>query len=618
MTLKLCMVFLLSFLSACSDNGGNSNKNKLAETERLNEWFDLRYEEELLQSPMTMTTLGQKKQYHKIDDFSEQTEELLLQWRANTVTELQNNFDYNNLSDDAKTSYDLWVYEYEQAASMAVYRRHQYVFTHMMGIHTYLPNFMINFHKVDTAADMNAYISRIGGISRAIDQLLYRAQIGAKQDVRPPKFSYLGVIDQSKKLILGRPFDTKSSNDSPLLADAKVKIKALLKAGKIDKEQSIILQSNTEKALLERFYPAYTALIQWFVEDANNADKIARGVSVLPQGDDFYQASLQKNTTTMMTAEEIHNVGLAEVKRLRSEMESIKDKVKFTGTLQQFFAFIKASPEFYYDNTDVGRQEYIDDAKAYLEKINNQLPEYFGLLPKAKLVVKRVEAFREQDGAPQHYYPGTPDGSRAGIYYAHLSDMAAMPKNEMEAIAYHEGVPGHHMQISIQQELSGVPKFRTQLGFTSYAEGWALYAESLAKDMGAYQDPYTDFGRVVTEMWRAIRLVVDTGIHAKAWSEERAIAYFKENSPIPDASVRSEVRRYIVWPGQATAYKIGMLKIMAIRQQAELVLGDNFDIRAFHDTVLGGGAMPLSMLERRVERWVTLSKKSSQFNGLER
>jgi len=218
--------------------------------------------------------------------------------------------------------------------------------------------------------------------------------------------------------------------------------------------------------------------------------------------------------------------------------------------------------------------------------------------------VKRVEAFREQPGAAQHYVRSTPDGSRPGVYYAHLSDMSAMPKHQLEAVAYHEGNPGHHLQTAIAQEATGVPMFRTQLGYTAYSEGWALYAELLAKEMGAYEDPYSDFGRLSTELWRAIRLVVDTGIHSQRWSEEQAVAYFIDNSPSAEGAIRSEIRRYIVWPGQATAYKIGMGKILELRSAAQAELGEAFDIRGFHDTVLGGGALPLSILERRVAAWV--------------
>ena len=293
-------------------------------------------------------------------------------------------------------------------------------------------------------------------------------------------------------------------------------------------------------------------------------------------------------------------------------MEELKQKAGFEGTLQEYFTYIrdnKDSEEHYYPNTDEGRQGYIDDATAAIENIKLQLPKYFGILPKADLEVKRVEPFREQDGAPQHYFSGTPDGSRAGIYYAHLSDMTAMPKNELEVIAYHEGLPGHHMQISIAQELTGVPTFRTQAGSTAYIEGWALYSEKLAKEMpSTYVTINSDFGRLGSEIWRAIRLVVDSGMHSKGWTEDEAVEYFSQNSPAPLETIRTEVQRYLVWPGQATSYKVGMIFIQDLREAAEKELGDRFDIRGFHDAVLDGGALPLSMLKSKVERWVAAEK----------
>jgi uncharacterized protein (DUF885 family) len=249
-------------------------------------------------------------------------------------------------------------------------------------------------------------------------------------------------------------------------------------------------------------------------------------------------------------------------------------------------------------------------AEGYLASIQPKLPQYFGILPKAPLVVKRVEAFREEAGGAQHYFPPTPDGSRPGIFYAHLSDMNAMPTYELETITYHEGNPGHHMQIAIAQELTGIPKFRTQYGSTAYQEGWGLYTETLAKEMGQYADPYSDYGRLSAEIWRAIRLVVDTGIHAKGWSEEQAVKYFTDNSSVPKAAIESEIRRYIVWPGQATAYKIGMIKIQELRGMAQKELGDKFTMAGFHDTVLSGGALPLPVLEARVKRWVEKVKAS--------
>ena len=457
--------------------------------------------------------------------------------------------------------------------------------------------------------DMQAYVKRIEGISRAIGQLLERAKGNAEHDVRPPRFAYNGVLEQINNLINGAPF-TDAQQDIPLWSDAKGKIDALVQADKLSDEQAKQLTEQTKTALQTHFLPAYSALKQWLEQDIGNTDEIATGVGKQKGGVDYYNHQLKVSTTTDLTAEQIHQIGLDEVERLTQDMIAIKDKVGFNGDLAAFFKFIKDDDQFYYPDTDEGREAYLEDSRQYLAFINDRLPQYFGILPKADLIVKRVEPFREQPGAAQHYFPGTPDGARPGIYYAHLSDMRSMPKNEMEAIAYHEGSPGHHMQISIAQELTSVPTFRTQAGFTAYVEGWALYSELLAKEMGAYQNPYSDFGRLITEMWRAVRLVVDTGLHSKGWTEQQAIDYFLEKTPIAQGAVISEVRRYIVWPGQATAYKIGMIKILELRSKAQQELGDKFDIRAFHDTVLSGGALPLNVLEKRIDNWIASVKPS--------
>lgn len=578
-----------------------------AEVARLNQWFETKYEEQLQMSPLQMTFLGRKDKQDQIDDLTEAAEDQQLAWLAATVQELKTQFDYDKLDTEAKTSYDLWIYQYEQAKEAAVYRINGYVFNQMQGVHALLPQVLMNFHKVEEVKDMEAYIKRVSGIAKAIADLQKRAEKAAAAGVRPPRFAYEGVIEQVNNLLDGAPFK-ENGKDAPLWSDAKGKIDSLVKADKLDDQAAKKLQADAKAALTDQFQPAYQGLLAFLTSELDKADKIATGVAKQPNGEAYYNLRLKQSTTTAMTAEEIHQLGLAEVERLTQEMLAIKDRVGFKGTLKEFFTFIKTDKQFFYPDTDEGRNGYIKDTEVFLAFINAKLPEYFGILPKAPLVVKRVEAFREQPGAAQHYYPGTPDGSRPGIYYAHLSDMKAMPKNEMEAIAYHEGNPGHHMQISIAQELKSVPTFRTQAGFTAYAEGWALYSELLAKEMGAYQNDYSDFGRLITEMWRAVRLVVDTGLHSKGWTEQQAIDYFKEKTPVAEGAVVSEVRRYIVWPGQATAYKVGMLKILALRAKAKEQLGDKFDIRAFHDTILGGGALPLDVLEKRVDHWIATVK----------
>jgi len=470
---------------------------------------------------------------------------------------------------------------------------------------------MISFHKVETLSDMQAYVSRLSELGRAMNQLVDRAKLNASEGVRPPRFAYEVVREQARSIITGVPF-TESETDSSLWADVGSKVAALTESGAINSEQAETLLADAKTALVDKFAVSYENLIAFVESDIGNTSEQSQGVHANPNGAEYYAYRLKAMTTTDLTADQIHELGLSEVKRLRAEMETLKEKSGFEGSLQDFFAYIRDSQDnekFYFPNTDEGRKGYIDEATAAIDNIKKELPNYFGILPKGDLVVKRVESFREQDGAPQHYYPGTPDGSRPGIYYAHLSDMTTMPKNELEVIAYHEGLPGHHMQIAIAQELVGVPTFRTQTRFTAYTEGWALYSEKLAKEMpNTFTDLHSDFGRLGSEIWRAIRLVVDSGMHSKKWSEQQAIDFFSENSPAPLETIRTEIRRYMVWPGQATSYKVGMIDIQRLRKKAETELGDKFDIRTFHDTILGGGALPLSMLDRKVSSWIELQK----------
>jgi uncharacterized protein (DUF885 family) len=573
-----------------------------SESERLNAWFEARYEEELQFSPLQLTFIGRKDHYDEIDDLSEAAEDRQLEWQRNTVEAMERDFDYAVLTPDAQISYDIWKYQYEDAVADQAFRGDQYVFTQFFGPQALIPQFMSNFHRVDEPGDMDAYLKRLGQAARALNQLLDRARKYAQNGVRPPRFAYEGVLQQARAVISGVPFS--DGDDSALWSDANRKIDALLESGKVTAAEADAYRDSAREALLGDFKDAYESLIAWVESDIQLTSEQPVGVAGLPNGKAYYNELLASYTTTEMTADEIHELGLAEVTRIRGEMEAIRREVGFEGDLQEFFDFVRDDPRFYKPNTDEGRQAFISEVEQKLAFINERLPDFFGALPKAKLVVKRVEPYREEDGGAQHYNSGTPDGSRPGIYYMHLSDMSAMPLPQLEVVAYHEGIPGHHMQNSIALELEDVPTFRRQADFGAYGEGWGLYAEFLALEMGAYQDPYSNFGRLSSEMWRALRLVVDTGLHSKGWSEQEAIEFMKQNSAEPLASVKSEVRRYLVLPGQATSYKVGMIKIQQLRARAEKALGDRFDIRAFHDTVLTGGAMPLKLLERRVDHWI--------------
>jgi uncharacterized protein (DUF885 family) len=324
----------------------------------------------------------------------------------------------------------------------------------------------------------------------------------------------------------------------------------------------------------------------------------------LPRGEAYYDARLKHYTTTDLTADEIHNIGLREVARIQTEMQAIMDRVEFDGTLKEFFTFLRTDPQFTYPNTDEGREAYMRDATAIIDDMKSRLDTLFITKPKADMVVKRVEPFREDTAFGAFYNSPALDGSRPGTYYVNLKDVAEQPKYLQQALAYHEGLPGHHMQIAIAQELEGLPKFRTLGGHTAYIEGWGLYAESVPAELGLYSDPYSDFGRLSMEIFRAARLVVDTGIHSKKWSREKAVQYYLDNIPNPEGDVRAEIDRYIVWPGQATAYMIGKLKIEELRAMAETELGETFNIAEFHDVILANGSVPLAVLEQLVQEWV--------------
>lgn len=579
------------------------------ESSRLTIWLDEQFEQELAQSPQWRTRLGDKTDYDLLDDRSESALDKSLQWRRKSVAEMKNNFDYRKLTKEAKTSYDIWEYSLDRAERRNKFRRHAYLLGRG-GPQSSLANFLINFHKIDTQKDAEDYISRLEQLAKVLLQYLERSELAAKEGIRQPRFDYGFAIAEIDRLLQGAPFETGNlDGSSPLWSDFNAKLASLVGSEVISEPQSKILLVNARTVLTNELRPAYLKLRNWLDQDKENASELAQGVWALPEGKKYYDSQLFLMTTIDISAEEIHQIGLDEVKRIRTEMEAIKVEVGFEGTLQEFFVFLREDQQFYLPNNDEGRVAYLSLATQYLDDMAEQLPNFFGLLPKADLEVKRVESFREQDGAAQHYNSGSPDGTRPGVFYAHLSDMRAMPKYQLEVIAYHEGNPGHHMQISIAQELSGIPRFRTQYGYTAFIEGWALYSESLGKEMGFFEDPYSDFGRLSTEIWRGIRLVVDTGLHSKQWSEEQAVQYFLENSPQPESAVRSEIQRYLSWPGQATAYKIGMLKIQGLRSLAKEELGNDFDIKEFHDTVLGGGALPLPVLEARIRRWLDAKKK---------
>ena len=579
-------------------------KQEISESsEKLNKWFEIQFQEHLNESPMLQTRLGIKTDdYGKWDDISKEKEEKDLEKTKERLKYLKDSVKVPLLDKSTALSYRMLKDDLENELTDFKYRFHNYPVNQMFGTHSEIPSFLINMHSVESKKDAEAYIKRIEGIPKLIDQLIVNLGDREEKGILPPKFVFPKVIDDSKNLLKGKPFED-SNDESTLFADFKAKITALELAD--NEKENLVFRA--EKTLSESMKPAYEKLIAFLsVQEEKATDE--SGVWKFPNGVDFYNNALQRVTTTNMTSEEIHNLGLKEVARIHNEMEAIMKEVEFKGSLQDFFKFMKNDEQFYYKNDKKGKADYLEGAVALIDTMKLKLDALFITKPKAGIVVKAVEAFREKSAGKAFYQRGTPDGSRPGKYYANLYDMKTMPTYQMEALAYHEGIPGHHMQLSIAQELENIPKFRKYGGYTAYIEGWGLYTEFLPKEIGMYEDPYSDFGRLAMELWRACRLVVDTGIHAKKWTREKGIEYYVENTPDPKEDAVRMVERHIVMPGQATAYKIGMNKIVELRENAKKKMGDKFDIREFHDVVLTNGAVPLTILEELVENWIVNKK----------
>ncbi|QFT54068.1 DUF885 family protein [Microbulbifer sp. THAF38] len=570
---------------------------------QINQMFEDFFQEHLSRSPEFKTFLGKKEDYDKWDNLSPEFAKETLEINKRQLAEL-NKVDPNTLDEATRLSLRLAKRNLEQDIEGYKWRNHYYPVNQMYATHTSAASLLISQHRIDDESDAEAYIARLNGMPQYFAQLEENLKANAKAGTIVPKFVFPYVISDSQNLITGAPFE--GEKDSPLFADFKGKVEKL----EISAEQKKALIDKASTALQESAGPAYKKLISYLQELEKKATT-DDGAWKLANGDDFYKFRLGVYTTTDMTADEIHQTGLKEVARIHDEMREIMRKVKFEGNLQEFFEFMRTDKQFYYPTSEEGKAEYLEKATAIIDTMKGRLDELFITKPKADLDVRAVEPFREKSAGKAFYQRPAPDGSRPGIYYANLYNMEDMPTYQMEALAYHEGIPGHHMQLSIAQELQDIPKFRKYGGYTAYTEGWGLYSELVPKELGFYEDPYSDFGRLAMELWRAGRLVVDTGLHAKKWTREQAIDYLVENTPNPKGDVVKAIERYIVMPGQATAYKIGMLKIIELREKAKTQLGDKFDVRGFHDTILANGAVPLNVLEELVDNWVAGVKAKS-------
>ena len=476
------------------------------------------------------------------------------------------------------------------------FRFHDYPVNQLFGLQNSIPRFLDTFHQVNSNEDAEHYISRLSKIGVKMEQNMEGLLIREEMGIIPPTF----VIEKSVEIM--QEFVAQSAEENVLYASFK---------GKLEKADAIVEADQTAflasaKTQIENVvYPAYQEYIDYFtVLRAKSNDEA--GVWKLPDGKAYYNYLLRRHTTTDMTADEIHAIGVAEVERIQTEMLEIFTAEGYDPSMgvKALFDQLAKEERFYYPDTDEGRGQILEDYATIIDEIEAGISSAFNIKPKADIVVKRVPEFSEETAPGAYYNQPSRDGSRPGTFYANLFDIKATPKYGMRTLAYHEGVPGHHFQIAIQTELQGIPEFRKEFGFTSYSEGWGLYAERLAWEMGFQVDPYDNLGRLQGELFRAVRLVVDTGIHAKRWTREQAIDYMLANTGTAESDVISEIERYIVMPGQATAYKVGMMELLRLRDEAQEALGDKFDIREFHDVILKDGALPLTALRELVMKYI--------------
>ena len=570
-----------------------------AESKKVNDFFQSSFNRGVDNYPEFQTRLGIKKDYGKLNDNSPAAAERDLKINKQELQWLIDSVNVDALSKDVLLSYKLFKQNTENSISDYKYRLYNYPVNQMFGAQSGKPAFLINMHRIDDVEDAKAYISRLNGFNKYFSQLINNLKARETIGILPPKFVYDKVVQDSENILVGQPFDN-SIKESTLLKDFMKKMKKL----DIDEKVKSTLERQANEALLVSVKPAYEKLIN-FMKGQKRRANFDHGAWKFPDGESFFNNALKRTTTTDLTAEEIHKIGLDEVARIHGEMEAIKNQVQFEGTLQNFFQFMKTDKQFYYPADQKGKDAYLAEAVLLIDSMKTRLDEIFITKPKADIIVKAVESFREKSAGKAFYNRPAADGSRPGIYYANLYDMESMPTYQMEALAYHEGIPGHHMQLAIQQELEEVPMFRKFGGYTAYTEGWGLYSEYIPKEMGFYADPYSDFGRLAMELWRACRLVVDTGIHSKKWTREEGIKYYTVNTPNAELDAIKMVERHIVMPSQATAYKIGMLKILELRKKAKDALGDKFDIRDFHEVVISHGAIPLNVLEDFIDEYIS-------------
>ncbi len=576
------------------------------EASRFTAFLDKEFDQELAQRPQLATRLGRKEGMDRLDDISDAGQLKLLDWRRASVARMKAGFDRAKLPPASQASYDMWALELDRAETRYKFRRYQPPFySFLYSVHSELPNFLINTHVVGDAADMRAYNARLRAIPGVLDVAIAESRKSTAEGIRAPKFEIERVIDGSKTMITGQPFAATGA-DSPLWADAKAKVAKLKAGGKITDAEADALLADAKAGILSIKAP-YERVIAWAQGELPKAPSGRTGAVSLPNGLEWYAAALKLNTTTDLTPEQVYQLGLSEVTRIEKEQDALAQKAGFKDREAYYAERKRLFPPTPW--TDEIRADYLRRYNAAVANNRSLLPAFFGNLPVYKAEVVREPSFSEVAGGAAHAAGPSPDGARPGRVYIHMLGVTDDPANITDLMC-HEGIPGHVMQGDIAVRQKGVPKFRSGYGYVAYGEGWALYTEALCKEMGAYPDVASDFFRLDAELFRAARLVTDTGIHAKGWTEDQAVDYMIKTGRRPPNQARSEVRRYITLPGQATGYKIGMLKIMELRHKAERELGPKFDIKAYDDLVVGEGSVPLTVLERSVDDWIARQKQA--------
>jgi uncharacterized protein (DUF885 family) len=574
-----------------------------SEDARLTAFLDAEFAEYVKGQPQLATRLGLKAGGDKWNDISDAAAAAQAAWRKASVARMQAAFDRAKLSPEAQVNYDIWALEADRAVLGDKFRLYRPPFySRLYSLHSQLPDFLVNTHNVADVTDLKNYIARLRGMPAVLDEGIARSRKGDAAGIHAPKFQIETIIDGSRQLTSGAPFDT--GPDTALWADVKAKTAALVKAGTLPQADADALLAEAKDAILA-LKPAYARVIAWAEGNLATAPSGKVGAITLPGGAAYYAAELQLNTTTDLTAEQIHATGLQEVARISAEQDALARQAGFADRAAYYAERARLFPAKPWD--DAARAQYLKTANEFVAHTRSLLGPYFGEVPAYRIEVVREPAFSEVPGGAAHASAPSPDGKRPARTFVHLVGQQKDPA-AVYTLMCHESVPGHNMQGDIQVRQKGGPKFRSVTGYVAFGEGWGLYAERMCKEMNAFPDIAADFMRLDAELFRAARLVVDTGIHAKGWTEDQAVKYLNETGRQPIESARSEVRRYITLPGQATGYKIGMLKIMAVRAKAEKALGPKFDIRGFHDLVIASGSQPLSILERRVDDWIASRK----------